>query len=98
MDHDEDAAEAHFNAEWNRLCTATRAEDVLSAERLVREWADARGVRLAEVDVVLMARVMSDAHWARKHPLSAILLAWKHRRSRPPHRSLLWLWRPRFAG
>ena len=98
MDHDEEATVAQYNAAWARLRTATRGSDVLEAERLIRRWADERGLRLAEVDVVLMARVMSDVHWARNHPLSALALVWKHRRSRPPHRSLLWLWRPRFAG
>jgi hypothetical protein len=99
MNHDEDAVIAQYNAEWNRLCVAARAEDVFGAELLVREWADAQWCRLAEVDVAFLARVMSDVSWARKHPLSALLLAWKHRRARPLRHSLPWLWRaPRFAG
>jgi hypothetical protein len=34
-------------------------------------------VWLAEVDVLCMARVLSDVHWARKNPLSALTLAWE---------------------
>ena len=103
MNHDDEAAMtryiADYTADWNRLCDAiARAEDVYAAERLVREFADAHGRWVSEVDVVFMARVMSDVNWARKHPVSALLLVWKHRHERPMGRSLLWLWRPRLTG
>jgi hypothetical protein len=103
MNHDDEAEMAQYiadyTADWNRLWDATaRAEDVYAAERLVREFAAAHGRGVSEVDVVLMARVMSDPNWARRHPASALVLAWKHRHARPMGRSLLWLWRPRFTG
>ena len=102
MDNDEDAAMtqhiAQYTADWERLWGAARGQDVVEVERLIRDWAETHAPWVDEVDVVFMARVMSNAHWFRKHSLSAVALAWKHRRSRPPHRSLLWLWRPRFAG
>ena len=94
----QDEAMEHCNVEWARLRTSMRGLDVLEAEHVLGEWVRARGLRFEEIDVALMARVMSDGHWARKHPLSALALAWKHRGSRPLHRSLRWLWRPRFAG
>jgi hypothetical protein len=94
-EHDPVAA---YNADWTRLCDAARGRDVQEVEGLVREWASERAPHLEEVDLQSLARVMSDARWARKHPLSAFALAWRHRRSRPVHRSLRRLWRPRFAG
>lgn len=98
MDEDEAVAIAAYNADWARLHDAARGRDVLEVEVLIRRWAGTHAPFMEDVDVVLLARVMSDARWARKHPVSAVALAWRHRRSRPIHRSLLWLWRPRFAG
>jgi hypothetical protein len=89
---------SQHNADWDRLRAAARGQDVLDAECLVRDWADAHASWLAEVDVLCMARVLSAVHWARKNPVSALAVAARHRGSRPPYRCLLWLWRPRFAG
>jgi hypothetical protein len=94
-EHDPVAA---YNADWARLCDAARGRDAVEVESLIRQWASGRAPYLEEVDVQSLARVMSDAGWARKHPLSAFALAWKHRHSRPVHRSLRMLWRPRFVG
>jgi hypothetical protein len=98
MDGDEDPAVSAYNADWARLRDAARGRDVVEVEGLVRQWAGGYASFLEDVDVALMARVLSDARWSRKHPLAAIALAWRHRRARPVHRSLMWLWRPRFAG
>lgn len=98
MDSDGDAAIAQYNADWERLRAAAHGEDVPKVERLVRDWACAHASWLEQVDVDCLARVMSDVRWVRKHPLSALALAWSHRRARPPHRTLLWLLKPRIAG
>jgi hypothetical protein len=98
MDDDEDPAVASYNADWAALRDAARGRDVVEVEGLVRHWAGAYAAHLEDVDVALTARVLSDPHWSRKHPLAALALAWRHRRSRPVRRTLRWLWRPRFAG
>ena len=89
---------AQYASDFRALLDAARGRDVLEVEHLLRDFASIYQPHVREVDLAFTARVMSDAHWARKHPLSAIALAWRHRDSRPVHRSLLWLWRPRFAG
>jgi hypothetical protein len=93
-----DDAIAAYNAEYARLRDAAHGRDVVEVEHLLRDWARTYKPHLREIDLVFLARVMSDEHWVRKHPLSAIALAWRHRDSRRPHRSLLWLWKPRFSG
>jgi hypothetical protein len=98
VDDGADVAIAQYNADLDRLLADSLGEDVLKVERLVREWARAHAPWLEEIDVACRARALSDVHWARKHPVSAFALAWKHRQVRPLHRSLLWLWRPRFVG
>jgi len=52
----------------------------------------------AELHLALTARVMTDQRWAFKHPLTALGLAWRHRRVQSPLLTLNWLRRPRFAG
>ena len=94
----EDDAMSVYDADWARLRDAARGRDVLEAEALVRGWAGTHARYITDLDVALMARVMSDPRWSRRHPLSAIVLAWRHRGSRPVHRTLRQLWRPRFAG
>ena len=89
---------AQYASDFKALCDAARGRDVVEVERLLRDFASTYQPRLREMDLALTARALSDAHWARRHPVSAIALAWRHRDSRPVHRSLLWLWRPRFAG
>jgi len=103
MDRDDaDAAmEEHIAqhlAAYKALHNAARGRDVVEAERLVRDFASIHQPHAREVDLALLARVMSDPRWARKHLLSAIALAWRHRHAQPVGRSLRWLWRPRFAG
>lgn len=95
-EHDEYLA--RYNAEFRRLFEAAHGKDMGEVERLVRDFASGQGTRLRPVDVALMARFVSDKRWAWKHPIAAVALAWKHRASRAPHRSLLWLARPRIIG
>lgn len=89
---------AWYNAEFRRLFEGARGKDVGEVERLVRDFANGQGTRMQAVDVALMARFVSDKRWALKHPIAAVALAWKYRASRAPHRSLLWLARPRISG
>ncbi|WP_146207328.1 hypothetical protein [Nocardioides silvaticus] len=94
---DDDAAEA-YNADLTQLFNAVRGRGVAEAEALLRDWAARHAPYMREVDVQILARVMPDAKWARRHPAAALALAWNYRRSRPMRRSLGMLWRPRFAG
>ena len=94
----DDGAGDAYNAEWARLWQEARGRDVAEAERLVREWAARCAPYAEEWDLQLLACVMSDPRWAQHHPVAALAMAWRHRRSRPVHRSLRLLWRPRFAG
>jgi hypothetical protein len=99
---DQDEAMAAYNArytsDFRMLCEAIRGRGNDEAERLVRDFASVYRRHTPEIDIAFTARVLSDARWGRKHPISAIALAWKYRDDRPMRRSLLWLWRPRFAG
>lgn len=89
---------ARYNTELHRLFEAAHGKDMGEVEVLVRDFAHGQGTRMQAVDVALMARFVSDKRWAWKHPIAAVTLAWKHRASRAPHRSLLWLARPRISG
>lgn len=95
---DDETYLARYNAEFRRLVEAARGREVGEVEGLVRDFARGQGSRLRAVDVALMARFLSDERWLWKHPVAAVALAWEHRASRAPHRSLLWLARPRFSG
>ena len=95
-DHDEYLA--RYNAELVRLFESALGKDLAEVAHLVRNFANGQGTRLREVDVALMARFVSDKRWVWKHPIAGVALAWKHRSSRAPLRSLLWLARPRITG
>lgn len=95
-EHDEYLA--RYNEEFRRLVESAHGIDLGEVEDLVRDFASGQGTRLREVDVALMARFVSDKRWVWKHPVAAVALAWKHRASRAPHRSLLLLARPRITG
>ena len=99
-DEDEVIAEhiARWTSDYRVLCESIRGRDVVEAERQVRDFARVYQPYAREIDLAFTARVLSDARWGRRHPISAVALAWKHRGARPFRRSLLWLWRPRFAG
>lgn len=98
-DHAEpgDRVEQH-NRAYDELWRTARGSDVVEVERLLREFTETWAPYAEHVDVVLQARVMSDPRWGRKHPLKALALAWRFRRSRPMRRTLRFLVRPRFAG
>lgn len=101
MGHEDEAMAEYivrYESDYRVLCETIRGQPTGEAERLVRDFASVYQPRAREVDVAFTARVLSDARWGRRHPISAVTLAWKHRDARPAHRSLLWLWRPRFAG
>ena len=89
---------AQYTSDFKSLCDSARGRDVVEVEHLLRDFADNYQPHMRAIDLAFLARVLSDPHWARKHPLSAVALAWRHRGSRPMRRSLLWLWKPRFAG
>jgi hypothetical protein len=102
MPDDEDADLEEEIAKWHvdfeRLVDSARGRGFGEVELLIRDWAATYAPLLPSVDIALMARVLTDRHWARKHPVAATALAWKHRDSRSPRRSLRWLWKPRFSG
>ena len=102
MESDDDGvmaeAIARYHVDFARLFQDAKGRDVGEVERLIRDFASAHRNRMQAVDVAIMARVLSDKRWLRKHPMAAVALAWKHRASRAPHRLLLMLARPRFAG
>jgi hypothetical protein len=101
MDNEEEAMAAYIarhTLNYRTLCEAIRGRDIDEAERLVRDFANVYQGHAREIDIAFTARVLSDARWGRKHPISAVALAWRHRDDRPMRRSLLWMWRPRFAG
>ena len=94
---DDDAGE-RYNAELAQMLEAARGREVDEAERIVREWAARRAPYVEDCDLQLLARAIADPRWAQHHPLAAAAFAWKHRRSRPLHRTLKQLWRPTYAG
>jgi hypothetical protein len=101
MENDDEVMAAYIarhTSDYRKLCEATRGRDIDEAERLVRDFANVYQPHAREIDIAFTARVLSDARWGRRHPIAAIALAWRHRGTRPMRESLLWLWRPRFAG
>lgn len=101
MDNEDAAMAAYiarYTSDYQMLCEDIRGRGVDEAERLVRDFASVYQPHFREIDVAFTARVLSDPRWGRRHPISAVALAWKHRDARPMRRSLLWLWRPRIAG
>ncbi len=101
MDNEDEAMAAYsarYASDYRMLCEAIRGRGIDEAELLVRDFASVYQPHAREIDIAFTARVLSDARWGSRHPISAVSLAWKHRDARPMRRSLLWLWRPRFAG
>lgn len=78
---------------WEQLWATGRGRPVADIEAELRSLGT-----LDERRCALTARVMSDPRWLRHHPWQAVRLAWRHRRSQSPLRTLRWLHRPRFAG
>ncbi len=89
---------AQYSSAFRVLCYSARGQDVVEAERLVRDFASTYQPHAREVELAFTARALSDPRWGRKHPMSAVALAWRHRGSQRMRRSLRWLWSPRIAG
>ena len=84
---------------WGDLFSTARGQPVDVIEDQLRSLhADRSSHPRHELEVELVARVMSDHRWLYKHPVAALGLAWRHRRTQSPLRTLTWLRRPRFAG
>lgn len=98
MEPEEDPTITAYKDRFARLLSELRGQDEETAEALVREWAAEQRLRPGDLEVALMARVMSHPHWLRRHPVAAVALAWRYRAERPPHRTLHWLARPRITG
>ncbi len=84
---------------WGELWSTGRGQPVDVIEDQLRSLdTDRSSHPRQELEVALVARVMSDPRWLYKHPVAGLGLAWRHRKTQSPLRTLKWLRRPRFAG
>ncbi len=98
--HVEDGAEDEHARAWSELWHTARGQPVeVIEERLERiQHPVLKGHPQTELHIALTARVMSDRRWLYAHPRAAVELAWQHRHTQSPLRTLNWLRRPRFGG
>ena len=100
-DYDDEATarrdEEHGRA-YEELWRWAHGREVIEVEHRLREFTGAYAPYAPEVDVVLQSRVMADPRWGLKHPVRALVLAWRFRGERSPRSTLRFFGRPRFAG